>query len=136
MAEFSCGDVTEIPEAECQGLVSLYTATGGENWTNKTGWLQTNTPCTWYGVSCSGNRVNWLSLYDNRLAGALPPEIGNLTALDSLTLSNNQLTSLPPQIGNLTALTWLYLGSNQLTSVPSEIGNLTSLTGWGWPIIS
>ncbi len=128
---FSCGDVTEIPTAECQGLVTLYTATGGEDWTNKTDWLQTNTPCKWYGVSCSGGRVNWLSLYENRLAGALPPEISNLTALASLTLSNNQLTSLPPQIGNLTALTWLNLDRNQLTSVPSEIGNLTALTGLG-----
>ena len=130
-AEFSCGDVTEIPEAECLGLVALYTATGGENWANKTDWLQTNTPCTWYGVSCSGGRVNWLSLYENRLAGALPPEIGNLTALTGFVLSNNQLTSLPTEIGNLTALTWLNLDRNQLTSVPSQIGNLTSLTGLG-----
>ncbi|MCL4832152.1 MAG: hypothetical protein KJZ86_06910 [Caldilineaceae bacterium] len=131
VAEFSCGDVTEIPQAECQALVALYTATGGENWTHKTDWLQTNTPCGWYGVSCSGGRVSRLSLYENKLVGALPPEIGNLTALTSLTLSNNQLTSLPSQIGNLIALSWLNLGRNQLTSLPSEIGNLTSLTGLG-----
>jgi hypothetical protein len=130
-ADFTCADVTEIPQADCEGLVALYTATGGENWTNKTNWLQSNTPCTWFGVSCSGDRVNWLSLYDNRLAGALPPEIGNLTAMTGLSLGSNQLTSLPPQIGSLTALTWLSLDRNQLTSLPLEIGNLAALTGLG-----
>lgn len=130
--DFTCANVTGVSQVDCEGLVALYNATGGENWTNKTNWLQTNTPCTWYGVSCSGDRVNWLSLYDNRLAGALPPQIGNLTALTGLSLGNNQLIgALPPEIGNLAALTWLNLDGNQLTSLPTPIGNLTALTGLG-----
>lgn len=87
-AAFDCSNAG-VPVADCEGLVALYNATDGESWTNKTTWLQTNTPCTWYGVSCSGDRVNWLSLYDNRLAGALPPEIGSLTGLTGLSLGTN-----------------------------------------------
>ncbi len=35
----------------------------------------------------------------------------------------NQLTALPPEIGQLTNLQTLYLGDNQLTTLPPEIGN-------------
>src|SRR6186713_1760542 len=47
---------------------------------------------------------------------ALPPEIGQLTALAALHLHDNQLTTLPPEIGQLTALTALHLHDNQLTT--------------------
>ena len=57
----------------------------------------------------------------------LPPEIGNLTALQSLYLNNNQLTSLPDAIGALTALKVLSLNGNQLTSLPNTICALTAL---------
>ncbi len=50
---FSCSSVTEIPVTECQELVTLYNSTNGANWTNNTGWLSTNTPCSWYGITCS-----------------------------------------------------------------------------------
>ena len=58
---------------------------------------------------------------------SLPEQIGNLTALKVLNLSNNQLTTLPEQIRNLTALTVLNLARNQLTTLPEQIGNLTAL---------
>ena len=39
------------------------------------------------------------------ITGSIPPEIGNLTNLEILILSINQLTgSIPPEIGNLTNL--------------------------------
>ncbi len=57
----------------------------------------------------------------------LPPEIGQLTSLQSLNLSGNQLTALPPEIGRLTSLLTLNLARNILTALPSEIGELTSL---------
>ncbi|MEE2858977.1 MAG: T9SS type A sorting domain-containing protein [Candidatus Neomarinimicrobiota bacterium] len=64
------------------------------------------------------------------LKGAIPSEIGNLTALQSLFLSNNDLTgSIPMEIGNMASLTSLWLDGNSLTgSIPNEIGNLTLLS--------
>ena len=62
------------------------------------------------------------------LTGAVPAEIGRLSALRVLDLSYNQLTSLPMEIWQLTSLERLDLDGNQLTSLPAEIGQLTSLT--------
>ena len=58
----------------------------------------------------------------------LPPEIGQLSALEALHLFNNKLTSLPPEIGLLSALMRLHLAYNQLSSLPRELGQLTVLT--------
>jgi len=58
----------------------------------------------------------------------LPPEIGQLTSLMELFLSENRLTSIPLEIGKLTNLTELSLRENELTAIPSEIGELFHLT--------
>jgi Leucine-rich repeat (LRR) protein len=52
----------------------------------------------------------------------LPPEIGQLSQLTTLYLSENRLSSVPAEIGQLSQLTTLYLGGKQLGSLPSEIG--------------
>jgi len=124
---YDCSTATGLPQTECEVLVAFYTATGGDDWYTKTGWLQTSTPCTWYGVTCETARVTKLSLLSNHLSGALPPQIGNLTALKGLYLWDNALTALPAEIGNLTALTWLDLENNVLVSLPQQIGNLVAL---------
>jgi hypothetical protein len=67
-----------------------------------------------------------LNLAGNRLSES-PPEIGQLTQLQSLNLAGNRLTELPPEIGQLTQLEWLNLNSNRLTELPPEIGQLTQL---------
>lgn len=58
---------------------------------------------------------------------ALPPEIGLITSLTRLDLSQNRLTSLPKEIGNLVNLKTLILTQNNLQSLPEEIGNLINL---------
>lgn len=67
-----------------------------------------------------------LDLGSNQLM-AMPSEIGQLTNLQSLDLSRNQLSTIPPVIGRLSSLQRLYLSHNQLTIIPSEIGQLFSL---------
>ena len=124
---FSCSDVTEIPNTECEALVALYDSTDGDNWIVNTDWNVTNTPCSWYGIACSGKHVVTVSLRANKLTGTVPAEIGNLTNLHTLYIDRNQLTSLPPEIGNLANLSTFYVYNNQLSSLPTEIGNLAKL---------
>src|SRR5258708_7088614 len=57
----------------------------------------------------------------------LPSEIWQLTNLQGLYLTNNQLSQLPAEIGQLTNLQRLYLNNNQLSQLPIEIGQLTNL---------
>ena len=57
----------------------------------------------------------------------LPPEIGQLSKLESLILNNNALEELPPEIGDLSRLKWLLCSFNKLKRLPPEIGNLSHL---------
>ena len=112
--EFACSAVREIPLEECQVLVDLYTGTGGGEWKNNYGWLQSLTPCAWYGVSCTGGSVSGLALSDNDLTGAVPKELGNLQGLTSLKLDDNPLSGpLPFNLRQAPALTqFWYNGTN------------------------
>jgi internalin A len=76
--------------------------------------------------ACREAKGHDIDLYGLRLA-ALPPEIGRLTALTELNLTDNELTALPREISRLTALTELNLSGNKLTALPPEIGRLTAL---------
>jgi hypothetical protein len=151
---FDCGTtVSEIPQAECQALVSLYNNTDGPHWISNTGWLQNATPCGWFGVTCIAGHVTGLGLPSNLLSGTVPSELGNLTELTELRAYSNRLSGdikvlgrlsklsvldlhanklnrpIPPELGQLTTtLTILNLGNNPLTGeIPAELGSLTSL---------
>ncbi|WP_427158351.1 leucine-rich repeat domain-containing protein [Aliinostoc sp. HNIBRCY26] len=67
-----------------------------------------------------------LFLWGNQLS-SLPPEIGKLVNLQSLELSSNQLSSLPPEIVQLVNLQSLELSSNQMSSLPPEFRKLVNL---------
>ncbi|WP_083928233.1 FG-GAP-like repeat-containing protein [Spirosoma panaciterrae] len=99
-------------------LVDLYTATGGTNWTNKTGWLTGCSPCGWYGVTCNTNgRVTGLSFPRNRLNGTLPASLSALTNLQVLDLTLNNVTAPTPElIRALPNLTELKLESISVNS--------------------
>ena len=90
-------------------------------------WPEDERPEDWSGVEMENGRVVELNLVERGLTGAVPAEIGRLSALRELHLYGNQLTSVPAEIGQLTSLRKLVLTNNQLTSVPAEIGQLTSL---------
>ena len=124
-----CSGVSEIPQAECEALVALYNSTSGANWSDNSGWLDTNMPCSWYGVTCSTGHITRLDLSNNQLHGSLPESLGNLADLQVLDLSDNQLSrSLPESLGNLTNLQVLDLSRNQLSdALPASLGELASL---------
>jgi len=68
--------------------------------------------------------------YDNALDGNLPSTIGNLTNLQTLTISNTTLKGrIPGTLGNLTHLKRLVLSGNAWTgNLEPGLGNLDSLS--------
>lgn len=58
---------------------------------------------------------------------ALPSELGQLSSLEMLAVSSNQLTSLPASIADCAALELVYVNSNQLTEVPVMLMALPNL---------
>ena len=71
-------------------------------------------------------QLQTLNLSNNQLT-ALSDSLGQLTQLQSLNLSDNQLTTLPESLGGLTQLQSLNLSSNQLTTLPDSLGQLAQL---------
>ena len=131
---FTIGEQVGVNSDDSLALVALYNSCDGDNWSNNTNWLKTPVK-DWYGVTVENGRVTSLKLnatYPDLfgLKNNLPPEIGQLTNLDYLDLSFNELTGpIPPEIGNLTNLRVMQLTFNKLSgSIPREIGNLNSLT--------
>ena len=70
-----------------------------------------------------------MELSGNDLTGSIPPELGGLASLESLSLGGNDLTgSIPPELGGLVSLESLRIGGNDLDgSIPPELGELTGL---------
>eukprot|EP01114_Cavostelium_apophysatum_P007339 TRINITY_DN1942_c0_g1_i1.p1 TRINITY_DN1942_c0_g1~~TRINITY_DN1942_c0_g1_i1.p1 ORF type:complete len:1639 (+),score=512.30 TRINITY_DN1942_c0_g1_i1:223-5139(+) len=67
-----------------------------------------------------------LKLNDNKLT-SVPPSIGSCPSLAELSLQENQLQSLPREIGNAKSLRKLYLEYNKLSSLPDEMANLKKI---------
>ena len=66
---------------------------------------------------------------DNRLHGAIPPALGELTNLEVLDLSGTGVSGrIPTELGQLTNLVLLGLARNALSGpVPAELGQLANL---------
>nr|APU94841.1 leucine-rich repeat receptor-like protein kinase [Pohlia nutans] len=149
-AKFSAnGHIANFSENELDALQSLWGAwnksTPSTN-TTLAGWFtagenQSFYPCNtdierkWLGLTClqhqqqDGSLINWivgLTLDDASIVGTLPPEIGKLDNLVTLSLTGNpNLTGpLPPEIGGL-PLNILDLHDNGFTgTIPNEFGQL------------
>lgn len=113
---------------DCQALLMVRDTLAGDallNW-------QASVPIQhWQGIVVAGSplRVRRLWSERNTLTGIIPPELGNLSALEALYLADQRLTGeIPSELGNLSKLNELYLSENELSgSIPTSLGNLVNL---------
>ncbi|XP_068313453.1 receptor-like protein EIX1 [Pyrus communis] len=77
---------------------------------------------------CNSSQLESLSLSNNNLSGLLPDELGNFEKLRFLDLSSNSISgSIPMSLGNLSCLEELRIQNNSFKGVVSEV-HFTNLT--------
>ena len=85
-----------IPQAERDALLALYASTGGSEWTDSTNWGgPPGSENTWHGVvtDAANTTVLELRLESNNLAGTLPPELADLTNLETIRIDGNRIVA-------------------------------------------
>ena len=129
------GPVCSTPSAgtdtDRAALISFFHSTGGPDWQNSQRWLSEQPVGHWEGVSTDANgRVVKLSLVHNNLTGIIPPEVGNLAALEELELQNNELVGeMPASFSELTNLRRLSFYTNSSLCAPSVLQDLLRKIG-------
>jgi len=98
----------------------LKSATGEPNWVKK--WPQRDV-CLNEGITCNKNKeITGIDLKGNGLKGTIPSSLGYLRFLDSIDLSDNELTGYVPVDIMWPPLTSLDLSGNQLKGIiPPEL---------------
>ena len=135
-----CPLIDQITLQACKVLEKLFYDTDGYNWRNVRGWLRTNQPCDWYGITCRSSQwprdIIHIDLSGNNLTGTLPGDLAFLEELQSIRIDNSgpglrlrKLTGqIPTTLGDLEHLEVLTLGDNAFTgTIPAELGNLSNL---------
>ena len=119
---------------ERAALVAIYNALNGDSWLHKEGWCSNQPLENWYGVTVDKGHVIALRLYNFGASGTIPPEIGNLTELQDLDITNNRdfeikdYGPLPKEIGKLSKLKTLSFQNFPISGVlPEEMYDLTNL---------
>ncbi|KAG6399086.1 hypothetical protein SASPL_140560 [Salvia splendens] len=106
------------PGVECDSRVNAlldvarnfgYPATFADNWKG-------NDPCvSWKGITCSQKNITVVSFKGMALSGTISPSFAQLTSLQRLVLSNNNLTgTIPTELTTLPNLVELDLSNNQI----------------------
>jgi Leucine-rich repeat (LRR) protein len=87
--------------------------------------------CFWKGVICNVlDEVTEIRLADKGITGSIATEVGLLSSLLHLDISNNKVTgTIPEEIYDISGLKQIFLYHNKLEgTISTNIGNLRSIT--------
>ena len=110
-------------ESDAGVLNLLYERSGGPDWTNSTGWLETPALNEWYGVTADAlGRVVTLDLTRNGLAGQLPANLSELAYMTELRIAHNTELSgrLPLSLADLSLRALHYDGTELCAPVDTS----------------
>ena len=137
---FDLIDDTMLCPTERNDLKEFYDSAKGREWTEDYNWMDPHTGhCEWYGITCNdANSTIKLELPGNGLSGTLTPHLSNLSSLEVLDLSNNDIKvrhATTQAICEISLDAFLFLNSNVFVilvsfnqgSIPTEIGLLSNL---------
>jgi len=89
------------------------------------------TECSWAAIECNkDNQVMAIKMAGLNLQGFIPPEIGILSSLTMVDLSDNKIQGrIPEELWTLIKLQSIYLHNNQLTgpAISDDVGKLENL---------
>lgn len=127
---YGMGANAQCDHPDYEGLMALYHATDGDNWSVNGGWKEGSIgascdPCNWDIVVCENNRVVHLFLTNYNLDGTIPDL--DLEMLRSLKLGNNSLSGQVPDFSKLPSLLKLNLSNNNLIGQIPDFGHLPNL---------
>ncbi|KAK6146704.1 hypothetical protein DH2020_020573 [Rehmannia glutinosa] len=109
-----------VPDSLCCRDVG-YPTTFAENWKG-------NDPCaaSWKGITCNSGNITVVNFHGMGLSGIISPSFSQITSLQRLILSNNNLTgTIPNELTTLPNLVALDVSNNQIYGkVPSFRSNV------------
>ena len=124
-------------ESDMKVLDRLYQTSGGSDWTNSSGWLETPVLDEWYGVTANAlGRVVTLDLTSNGLTGDLPASVGKLAEMTALRVDSNALSGrLPSTLAQLPLQEFHYADTGlcvpALSSFQTWLNGIASHEGTG-----
>ncbi len=123
-----------VPQTEKDALIALYNATDGPNWFTNTNWNTSEPVASWSNVTVDNGHVITLGLAAENLTGTLPNDILNLTFLERLYVSYNNLAGTIPDLTNLSNLQTLTIGENhfQFGDFENEFSTYIGYNNSGW----
>ncbi len=107
----------DVYEADRAGLIALYEALDGDNWTNNENWCSNRPLEEWEGVIVDyyEGYVTALLLRGNNVKGEIPDEVRYLTNLELLQMGDNEVSYF--NLSNMPNLKILECSNNPISSL-------------------